>query len=78
MDEEENVTPFRDGSFRYKEFYYKPDLTAPIGSGTCYSVQTEEQVAFGNCEDEVEEAAEQLRTSDLIIHENALEKIKEN
>ncbi len=77
MDEEENITAFRDGSFRYNEFYYKPDLTAPIGSGTCYSVQTEEQVAFENCEDEVEEAAEQLRTSDLIIQENALEKIKE-
>ncbi|RAZ77893.1 LTA synthase family protein [Planococcus halotolerans] len=77
MDEEENVTVFRDGSFRYNDFYYKPDLTAPIGSGTCYSTLTEEQVAYGNCKDKVEEAAEQLRISDLIIHENALEKIRE-
>lgn len=77
IDDQENVTAFRDGSFRYNEFYYKPDLTAPIGSGTCYSTVTEKQVSFGNCEDKVEEAAEQLRISDLIIHENALEKRKE-
>lgn len=77
VDEQENITVFRDGSFRYNDFYYKPDLTAPIGSGTCYSTLTEEQVTYGNCGDKVEQAVEQLRISDLIIHENALEKIKE-
>ncbi len=76
MDQKDNITAFRDGSFRYKDFYYKPDLTAPIGTGTCYSTVSEEEVAFQHCEDHVEKASEQLRLSDLIIHKNALEKIK--
>lgn len=75
LDEQENVTAFRDGSFRYNGFYYKPDLTEPLGSGTCYSTQTAAVVPFGNCGGQIEKASEQLRISDLIIHENALEKI---
>ncbi|TAA69741.1 LTA synthase family protein [Planococcus salinarum] len=76
LDEQENVTAFRDGSFRYNGFYYKPDLTEPLGNGTCYSTQTSAVVSFDNCSGKIEEASEQLRTSDLIIHENALEKIR--
>ena len=76
LDDRENITVFRDGSFRYDDFYYKPDLTEPLGSGTCYSTVTTERVSFDNCERVVEEASEQLRISDLIIHENALEQIR--
>ena len=76
VDTEENITVFRDGSFRYDDFYYKPDLTEPIGSGTCYSTQSEKEVSFGLCKEMIDEASEQLRISDLIIHENALEQIQ--
>ncbi|MFD1032328.1 LTA synthase family protein [Metaplanococcus flavidus] len=76
LDEHDNMSVFRDGSFRFDDFYYKPDLTEPIGSGTCYSTQTYMKVAFENCEEKIDEASEQLRVSDLIIHENALEKIR--
>lgn len=76
IDQQENVTAFRDGSFRYKDFYYKPDLTAPIGTGTCFSTVSGEKISFQNCEDKVEEAAEQLKISDVIVHENALERLR--
>lgn len=76
LDAEENVTVFRDGSYRFAEYYYKPDLTSTVGNGTCYSTQTSSEVAFENCEGKIEETAEQLRISDLIIHENALEQVR--
>lgn len=76
LDDHENITVFRDGSFRYLDYYYKPDLTEPIGSGDCYSVSTGERFSADNCEQAVDEASEQLRLSDLIIHENALERIR--
>ncbi|WP_422122544.1 LTA synthase family protein [Planococcus sp. X10-3] len=77
LDEQENITVFRDGSFRFNEFYYKPDLTESIGSGSCYSTRTTLPVAFENCEEKIDEASEQLRISDLIIHDNALEQIRQ-
>lgn len=72
-----NVTAFRDGSFRYDDFLYIPDLTAPVGSGTCYSTKTSAVVPFENCDKKIDEATEQLRISDLIIHENGLERIRQ-
>ncbi|WP_033541683.1 LTA synthase family protein [Planococcus sp. CAU13] len=76
LDGQHNITVFRDGSFRYSDFYYKADLTEPIGSGDCYSVTSGELVFADQCGEAIDEAAEQLRLSDLIIHENALERIR--
>lgn len=75
LDEDSNLTVFRDGSFRVEEFYFKPDLTSPSGSGICYETTSGEEVDFGECEPHIETAAEQLRISDLIIQKNALDQL---
>lgn len=77
LDGEDNITVFRNGSFRYGDYYYEPDLTEPIGSGVCYSTVSGNPAALENCEGAIEEASAQLRLSDLIIHENALERIRQ-
>lgn len=77
LDGEDNITVFRNGSFRYGDYYYEPDLTEPIGSGVCYSTVSGNPGALENCEGAIEEASAQLRLSDLIIHENALERIRQ-
>lgn len=72
FDEEDNLTVFRNGSFRYRDLYYDPDLTEAIGEGTCYSMGSAEEIALIECADLIEEAAEQLRISDTIIEDNLL------
>lgn len=76
MGEEQALTIFRDGSFRYADVYFEPDLAQAAGQGACYSVSLEKEVPFDECEDQVDAAADQLRISDLIIEENALEKMR--
>lgn len=78
MDDEENLTVFRDGSFRYGDLYYLPDLTEPVGSGTCYSVESEQEVPLDRCEPQISKAAKQLQVSDTIIQENALDEIRQS
>ncbi|TKD72389.1 LTA synthase family protein [Pseudalkalibacillus hwajinpoensis] len=73
LNDKPNLTVFRDGSFRYQDLYYKPDLTKDIGEGTCYSVSTEKEVSIEQCEKQVDEVGDQLRLSDQIIEKNALE-----
>lgn len=73
VDDKKNLTVFRDGSFRHKDFYYKADLTEASGEGTCYSVSTEKEVRHEKCKNLIEKSAEQLRLSDAIIETNALE-----
>nr|WP_211201482.1 LTA synthase family protein [Bacillus sp. NTK071] len=73
LNNKANLTVFRDGSFRYQDLYYKPDLTKDISEGTCYSVSTEKEVSIKQCEKHVEKAADQLRLSDRIIERNGLE-----
>ncbi|MDQ0483798.1 LTA synthase family protein [Guptibacillus hwajinpoensis] len=73
LNDEPNLTGFRDGSFRYQDLYYKPDLTKDINEGTCYSVSTEKEVPIEKCDEHVEEISDQLRLSDRIIEKNALE-----
>lgn len=75
LDEDNNLTVFRDGSFRVEEFYFKPDLTSPSGSGTCYDTSSGEKVEFAECEPHIKTAAEQLQISDLIIQKNALDQL---
>ncbi|RHB49004.1 LTA synthase family protein [Exiguobacterium sp. AM39-5BH] len=72
LDDEPNLTVFRNGSFRYDDLYFVPDLTKPVGSGTCYSVETGDVLPFQACEPYIDEAAEQLRLSDTIIEKDAL------
>ncbi|MGB8001364.1 MAG: sulfatase-like hydrolase/transferase, partial [Anaerobacillus sp.] len=74
LDNKPNLTVFRDGAFRYKNYYYEPDLTEEVGYGTCYDVASEGEVSFNKCEGQIEKAAEQLRLSDAIIHKNGLKK----
>lgn len=76
MDEDSNLTIFRDGSFRFEDLYFKPDLTQPAGNGSCYNVMLGETVPDESCNKFSTLAAEQLRASDLIIQKNALQKIK--
>ncbi|TWT05312.1 LTA synthase family protein [Planococcus sp. CPCC 101016] len=72
LDKNSNLTVFRDGAFRFEELYFKPDLTLPGDSGTCFEVDTGEEVAIEQCGSYIETAAEQLRVSDLVIQKNAL------
>lgn len=72
LDDEPNLTVFRNGSFRYDDLYFVPDLTKPVGSGTCYSVETGDDLPFQACEPYIDEATEQLRLSDAIIEKDAL------
>ena len=73
LDDQPNLTAFRDGSFRYRDYYYEADLTEEAGNGTCYDVSSEEKVPFDKCKDQIEKVAEQLRLSDAIIEKNGLE-----
>lgn len=75
LDDDSNLTVFRDGAFRYEEFYFKPNLTAPGESGICYNTTLGTEVEFDQCSDHIETAADQLRISDLIIQKNALKEI---
>ncbi|WP_298825785.1 LTA synthase family protein [uncultured Planococcus sp.] len=78
LDEDSNLTVFRNGAFRYEEFYFQPDLTAPGGSGTCYDTASGAEVELDQCSERIEKAADQLRISDAIIQKNALQQINKN
>lgn len=75
MDDNSNLTVFRNGAFRYEELYFEPDLTVASGSGICYNTVSGEEVEFDQCSEHIEVADEQLRISDLIIEKNALRKL---
>ncbi|MBF0707465.1 LTA synthase family protein [Guptibacillus hwajinpoensis] len=77
LDDQPNLTAFRDGSFRYRNYYYEADLTEDAGNGTCYDVSTEEKVSLDKCDDQIEKVPEQLRLSDAIIEKNGLEEENE-
>jgi len=72
LDDEPNLTVFRNGSFRYDDLYFVPDLTEPVGGGMCYSVETGDDLPLQACEPYIDEAAEQLRLSDTMIEKDAL------
>lgn len=76
LDDEPNLTVFRNGSFRYDTLYYVPNLTEPVGNGTCYAVETGDKLPLSQCEPYIDEAAEQLRLSDTIIEKDALSKTR--
>lgn len=78
LDEDSNLTTFRDGAFRYEEVYFEPDLTMPAGSGTCYDTASGQEVEVEQCSEQIETAADQLRMSDLIIQKNGLQKISKS
>lgn len=75
LDDDSNLTVFRDGAFRYEEFYFEPNLTSPGESGICYNTTLGTEVEFDQCSDHIETAADQLRLSDSIIQKNALKEI---
>lgn len=75
-DETPNLTVFRDGSFRYDDYYFVPDLTKATDEGTCYAVSTQEKVAPAFCEPHIDSAIDQLTLSDTIIETNALDTIQ--
>ncbi|WP_214833305.1 LTA synthase family protein [Exiguobacterium sp. s152] len=72
LDDEPNLTVFRNGSFRYDDLYFVPDLTEPVGSGMCYSVETGDDLPLQTCEPYIDQAVEQLRLSDTIVVKDAL------
>lgn len=72
IDNKPNLTGFRDGSFRYKDYYYEADLTKASGEGTCYDVSTEKKTEMKFCRNQVKDVSEQLKLSDKIIEENEL------
>ncbi len=74
LDDEPNLTAFRDGSFRYKGYYYKAKLTEKAGNGTCYDVSTKKQVDRDMCQPQTKQVRKDLRLSDAIIEKNGLEK----
>lgn len=73
LDDEPNLTAFRDGSFRYKDYYYEANLTEKAGNGTCYDVSTKEAVARDMCRPQTKQVRNDLRLSDAIIEKNGLE-----
>ncbi|WP_290753096.1 LTA synthase family protein [Exiguobacterium sp. UBA3968] len=73
IDDKPNLTGFRDGSFRYKDYYYEADLTKASGEGTCYDVSTEKKIEMKFCRNQVKDVSKQLKLSDKIIEENELE-----
>ncbi len=77
MDDDSNLTIFRDGAFRFEELYFKPDLTQPAGNGSCYDVSSGKKVSDEQCNKFSNAATEQLRASDLIIQKNALQKMRD-
>lgn len=76
FSEAERLIVFRDGSFRKGDVYFEPDLTTTPGTGTCYSIESGEQIDGASCEPYIREAVEQLRISDTVIEENGLEYIE--
>ncbi len=72
LDDEPNLTAFRDGSFRYKGYYYQAKLTGKAGNGTCYDVSTKEAVARDMCRPQTKQVRNDLRLSDAIIEKNGL------
>ncbi|HBF59675.1 LTA synthase family protein [Exiguobacterium sp.] len=73
IDDKPNLTGFRDGSFRYKDYYYEADLTKASGEGTCYDVSTEKKIEMKFCRNQGKDVSKQLKLSDKIIEENELE-----
>ncbi len=73
LDDEPNLTAFRDGSFRYKDYYYESNLTEKAGNGTCYDVSTKKQVDRKMCQSQTKQVRKDLRLSDAIIEKNGLE-----
>jgi len=78
LDDEPNLTVFRNGSFRYDDLYFVPDLTEPVGSGMCYSVETGDDLPLQTCEPYIDQAVEQLRLSDTIVVKDALSDFQQN
>ncbi|EGA90605.1 sulfatase [Planococcus donghaensis MPA1U2] len=76
LDESSNLTVFRDGAFRYEELYFEPDLTSPAGNGSCYEIDSGQEVAIERCSEFIDTATEELHVSDLIIRKNAWQQIK--
>ncbi len=72
VDDKPNLTGFRDGSFRYQDYYYEADLTKASGEGTCYDVSTKKKVELKFCRNQVKDVSKQLKLSDKIIEENEL------
>ncbi|MFK8795068.1 LTA synthase family protein [Planococcus plakortidis] len=73
----EKPVVFRDGSFRKGDVYFKPDLTSPPGSGECYSIESGEKIDSADCEPYIGDALDQLRISDTVIEDNALDYIEQ-
>lgn len=78
LDDEPNLTVFRNGSFRYDQVYFASDLTQSIGSGTCYAVESGDELPLSMCEPYIERAADQLRLSDAIIKKDGFANRKDN
>lgn len=73
----EKPVVFRDGSFRKGDVYFKPDLTSTPGSGECYSIESGEKIDSADCEPYIGDALDQLRISDTVIEDNALDYIEQ-
>ncbi|SDO03363.1 LTA synthase family protein [Alkalicoccus daliensis] len=76
LDEEDNLTVFRDGSFRHGELYYVPDLTEAPGKGTCYAMSSGDEVSLQDCLEQEDRAINELLLSDMIIEGNLLEEAR--
>ncbi len=76
LDDKANLTVFRNGAFAFEDVYFEPDLTQAAGKGICYSLETGRSIDFAECENPIDEAAQQLRLSDTIIEQNALRTIE--
>lgn len=73
----ERLVVFRDGSFRKGDVYFEPDLTSTPGTGECYSIESGEKIAGAECEPYIGDALDQLRISDTVIEDNALDYIEQ-
>lgn len=67
VDYQPNLTGFRDGSFRYKEYYYETDFTKVSSRGTFYNLSPKKKVEMKFCRNQMKDVRKQLKLLDKII-----------
>ncbi len=72
FSEQDQLIPFRYGSFRQGSMYYKASIDGLFENGTCYDVQQKRAVNIENCRKGSEYTRNILRISDDIITHNLL------
>jgi lipoteichoic acid synthase len=74
LDKKHNVV-FSDGSYTNGGVWYNPSADGIFEGGTCYDIESKEQVDVNSCKKSHQKAVEELEISEDIILGNALKKL---